>query len=62
MDVPKTLTVAPKVQEAVTVPQMTIMPTDPAFNPNSPDWTTFDTAKNRYEYLDKLNIPESWAM
>jgi hypothetical protein len=28
------------IKEALTVPQMQVMPTDPAFNPNNPSWFT----------------------
>ena len=34
-EVEKTLNV---ILETITIPQLDIMPTDPAFNPNHPDW------------------------
>lgn len=49
------------IQEALTVPQMQIMPTDPAFNPNHPSWYG-NSVKNRIDYLNTLKVPEVRAM
>jgi hypothetical protein len=54
----KTLNV---VAEVLTIPKMQIMPTDPTFNPNNPDWH-FNAVRNWTDYLKTLNIPEVWAM
>jgi hypothetical protein len=54
----KTLNV---IQEALIVPQMQIIPTDPAFDINHPSWSSF-SLKNRTDYLKTLKVPEVRAM
>ena len=48
-------------QEVLTVPQMQIMPTDPAFNPNDPTRGPY-SLRNRTDYLKTLKVPEVRAM
>jgi len=49
------------IQEILTVPQMQIMPNDPAFNPNHPSWYN-NSVKNRTDYLKTIKVPEVRAM
>ncbi len=49
------------IQEALVLPQLQVMPTDPTFDLNHPDWNQF-MCKNRTDYLKTLKIPEVRAM
>ena len=61
IEVQKTLNVANSVAEIISVPQMQIMPTDPAFDPNHPSWYN-NSVKNRTDYLKTIKVPEVRAM
>lgn len=58
-EVEKTLNI---IQEVISIPQMQIIPTDPAFNPNDPGWWNGNSIKNWTDYLNTLKIPEVRAM